>query len=318
MTQQPSPWTKLEPLPRASAGFVYGVLDHHLIVAGGTAWEGNVKLWLNDVYSIDLAQGHWQQHDALPAPLAYSGCVHDQHAIYVLGGQHDTHLSTDILRITTTGITSEKATLPDPLIYFGAGIDPAGRLYQIGSTRDASDFSKTTDAVIRIDPKTQQVNALAPYPGGPHILPATASTRNAIFVFGGASPQPTGTGITNRADAYAYSFAQATWRPLKPLPHARRGMSAVAINDDWILLVGGYGTLTNGAPDGFSDQAYLYSVKANDYELLAPLPYAASGMGLVKWGDQLVIFGGEDQIKHRTAAVYTARWPALRDAVHPH
>ena len=40
-------WNEKQPMPRPHAGGAAGFIGGELIVAGGTAWDGETKLWLS-------------------------------------------------------------------------------------------------------------------------------------------------------------------------------------------------------------------------------------------------------------------------------
>ena len=46
-------WTERKSMPRAEAGGAAGYLDGEFVIAGGTTWDGDTKLWLKDVQLYD-------------------------------------------------------------------------------------------------------------------------------------------------------------------------------------------------------------------------------------------------------------------------
>jgi hypothetical protein len=67
----------------------------------------------------------------------------------------------------------------------------------------------------------------------------------------------------------------------------------VALDDRHIYLGGGF------TESGFTDEAFIYDVTEDSYRPAPALPYA-SAPHLVKSGDYIYCFGGEDRPKHRS------------------
>ena len=68
-----------------------------------------------------------------------------------------------------------------------------------------------------------------------------------------------------------------------------RWCHSVALFDDKIVILGG----TQGEHHGTNlDTVSKYYITTNEFQELAPLPYAVSEMGAVKWGDDNVIIAG--------------------------
>ena len=62
--------------------------------------------------------------------------------------------------------------------------------------------------------------------------------------------------------------------------------------DDNLLIVGG--STTDRYQDSLSS-VVVYDIKKNECKQLAPLPYEASLMATVRWGDNIVVIGGVDK-----------------------
>ena len=74
-------------------------------------------------------------------------------------------------------------------------------------------------------------------------------------------------------------------------------MTAVVLDERHLYLAGGY------ADDGFTDRAFVYDIIADTYRPAPALPYKAQ-VGLVKCGAYVYCLGGEDRMKHRSAAAF--------------
>src|SRR5438045_600993 len=85
-------WTERKSMSRAEAGGAAGFLDGELVVAGGTTWDSDTKLWLKDVQIYTPAQDRWRSGPALPAPLAYAPFVSSADGLEIFGGTDGRHV----------------------------------------------------------------------------------------------------------------------------------------------------------------------------------------------------------------------------------
>ena len=82
-----------------------------------------------------------------------------------------------------------------------------------------------------------------------------------------------------------------TVKNLSRMPEPRQ-RHCTEIFDDSLLILGGR---TTGAFRNSLSSVVLYDVKNNECKQLAPLPYEASMMATVRWGDNVVVIGGADK-----------------------
>jgi hypothetical protein len=235
--------------------------------------------------------------------VAYPAYGSNDQGLYWLGGWDGENTSDVLWHATSASSIQQIAHTGRPVVYAGAAVDD-GALYVVAGGRIASDLSTLNDQFFRVDLENGQVEPLPDYPAGGIMLPAVARCGDEIFVFGGANYDPVGRRVVNTADAYAYSIKQMTWRRLAPLPHARRGIVACRLDDETILLGGGYGSVTDQPEEGFASDAMLYRVREDRYVPVADLPYGAVGQALLNHRGMLYILGGEDRMRHRSSAFY--------------
>ena len=57
-----------------------------LVIAGGTSWNEDVKLWLKDVQIYHPATDRWREGPSLPVALAYGPFVNSNDGLEILGG----------------------------------------------------------------------------------------------------------------------------------------------------------------------------------------------------------------------------------------
>ena len=98
-----------------------------------------------------------------------------------------------------------------------------------------------------------------------------------------------------------YDTAGNSWKKLRPLPRANRGLSAVKLSDAAIALFGGY------TDSGFTAETLVYDIASDAYRPAAPLPLAAAGIEFLPRGDRILALGGEDRMKSRSARVLEGR-----------
>jgi N-acetylneuraminic acid mutarotase len=172
-------------------------------------------------------------------------------------------------------------------------------LYVIGGLSDGNDFHTATDSVITCSPGSGGVWTKSKPLPNPLALASAVSINHKIYLFGGMGPR--GGDLVDYADASCFDPNENAWINLAPMPRARRGAAAVAIDARHILIVGGCRNV-KGEPVMLSD-ALLFDTETNQYQPCAPLPYAALCEQAVIDGNNVYVIGGEDKPRHRTARV---------------
>lgn len=296
-------WQALPSLPVSNGGFAAGILNGQLVTIGGTTWSNGVKHWLGEVRYFSIETRQWHQASPLSAPVAYAAYGSNDRGLYWLGGSDGENTSDVLWHATSASSIQLVAHTGRPVAYAGAAVDDEA-LYVVAGAQNASDLSTLNGQFLRVDLESGQVETLPDYPAGGVMLPAVVRCGDQIFVFGGASYDPVGRRVVNSADAYAYSIKQKTWRKLAPLPHARRGIVACRLDDETILLGGGYGSIADQSEEGFASDAMLYRVREDRYVPAADLPYAAMGQAFLNDQGMLYILGGEDRPGQRSSAFY--------------
>jgi N-acetylneuraminic acid mutarotase len=293
-SMQAADWEELPPLPEPNGGALCGVVDSRIVVVGGTNWEGGTKNWLRSIHEYDPARRAWTKRPDLPTgPVAYGVSIQDGGAFRFIGGSDGKKALKTIATIDGSGVHFESVPeLPSALVLAGGGAI-GGSYVIVGGTDDAANvrgLQRTTHVLELIGPRWI-VKRMADYPGKPVALLASAVIGDELFVFGGMNAGPADT-VVNTNDAFAFSAAKNSWRKLRPLAAATRGLSSVSLDDQSIYLAGGF-------TDEFRTEAFLYDTKADAYRSAKPLPYAAM-VTLVSSGDYLYCLGGEDKMKSRT------------------
>jgi N-acetylneuraminic acid mutarotase len=304
-----TPWRALATLPRGNSGFAAGIVGGRLLIVGGTDWHDGVKQWLNGIWEYDPTANHWRQSGSLAQPVAYGGFATVNGALYLLGGLNGQAAIDQILSFKTSTQFDPVGRLPAPRVYAGsAAVGQA--VYLVGGS-DTGDLNGQTPSLYRVEASTGRVQRLSDYPGGKITLAAVAAAGDHLYVFGGAREDSQTHSVINLDQAHVYDIRDNRWRAIHPFPHPRRGLSACALDDHWILVGGGYGPAAHQSSEQASDELYLYSIAEDRYVPIPPLPYAALGAVWVRDGPTLYLAGGEDRPRHRSNQLYSCRWSEL-------
>jgi N-acetylneuraminic acid mutarotase len=306
-------WSEGRPMPVAKAGAAAAILGEKLVLAGGTYWEAGQKHWSTRVDVYNIPSDEWQLGPALPKPLSYGAFVRSKHGLEVLGGSDGKRvyrecwtLGKGLAKWLPTG------TLPENRVYGRAEILD-GKLYLLGGSTDAADFSHATDTVLAADESSRSNwKALAAIPGGPRALHASAAAGGRLYVFGGCRNDAQGE-LLNLADAYSYAPKVDRWNRVADLPQPVRSLSAAAVGDRFVYLFGGYTatpaeTRSKPLDFGFSPAVYVYDIEANRYEKAASMPLPVSDIDFVLHGAALYGAGGEDRNYGRSRRTLIARF----------
>lgn len=290
-------WEKLPDLPAPNGGFIAGETDGKVVVVGGTNWQSEQKAWLSTVHQFDPVSLTWMTLEPLTEPIAYGIGATIDGAFVVVGGTDGQHPRPGLIRIAKGRVTVSKSgglTLPAVI---GAGGAVNGEIIAVGGADDAANVKGLGRTTTGLDPKSGTIRMLADYPGPGFGVAASAVSRGELFLFAGVKWNAATNGVANFSEAYAFSLRENRWRTVKPYPIAARGVTAVALDDRHIYLAGGYGA------DAFTDRAFVYDVVADTYRDARVLPYPGQ-VGLVKCGEYVYCIGGEDRMKHRSAALH--------------
>lgn len=297
----PATWERLAPLPVGNGGFVAAALNGEIVLAGGTTWRGDTKVWLDQIWAYDPRRQLWRASGRLPVALAYAASGHDGRTLWFAGGSSGSATHASLWRLDDAHSPTLAAKLDRGFVY-AAGAVLGSALYAVGGTDDQAAIDRVGSAFIAIDLKSGSLTRLPDYPEKGLTTGTAAAVGGRLFVFGGARWDPVAKAVVNHASAHAYSVADRRWEPLPALPHAGRGLTAVALDNRHIYVAGGY---RNDQVEFVAD-AFVFDVATHTYRPATPLPYAAM-VGLVQSGEWLYCLGGEDRKRHRTEAAFRIR-----------
>jgi len=280
-------WQKLPSMPQALSGHMSVWHDGELLVIGGTNWNDGNKSTFADVWAYSPQYQSWQQKTSLPQPIAYGAAKSTFTGLTIYGGWDDGNALQATYSLDENNRWQQSDDLLLPLAYSAVEVVD-NSTYLFGGAADLAD-AKTYNAFLW----KKSANSWAKISSLPKpcALLASASTQHGIYIFGGMNLKKGK--VHNLSNAWFYDIKKNTWKALRHLPIAARGMAACAISERYILLAGGYS-------DTFLNQVLLYDIQKNSYSQLTPLPYAASGMQMVYINNCVYVMGGEDAPRHRS------------------
>jgi N-acetylneuraminic acid mutarotase len=214
---------------------------------------------------------------------------------------------------------AEVGQLPEPRAF--ASAEFVGRaLHVVGGAANHHDLS-TTRATLLIRPNTVPSAAWErgpDLPGRPRALMASASLSGAMYVFGGCYLDDAGA-VRNLGETWRYEARTRQWSRCADSPYAARAWEAVALDDRYALICGGYVATSEEAAEqgpafGFTDQVLLYDADRDRFRVVGSQPLPAVTSAPVLHGRRLYLTGGEHRMRARTdqAAVATIRHTAKR------
>ncbi|MEM0895806.1 MAG: sodium:solute symporter, partial [Verrucomicrobiota bacterium] len=261
----PVAWEKLQPLPdeHGFAGLFAGIIDQHLVVAGGAnfpgkpPWENGTKVWHDRVFVFSFGTGKWTTPSIrLPEALAYgvSLSLPDRQSIAFLGGSaRDNHPTTSAFEVRLQEGRIEMTPLP-PLpipLAESSGVALNNKLYLFsGRTTE-----NTARMGFRLDLNQSSPHwEMIPWPASARgrVHSAAGVFDGKIHVVGGRDRVSEGDPdqATDRMETYQRDFLRDAWR-LDPetldwtrLADLPQGLSAapqgiVPAGSSHFLLLGG-------------------------------------------------------------------------------
>ncbi|XP_052256287.1 kelch-like protein 12 isoform X2 [Dreissena polymorpha] len=162
-----------------------------------------------------------------------------------------------------------------------------GFAYAVGGT----DGTDVLACVERYDPWANTWTFVAPLPQALK-LTTSVSFRGKLFVFGGENAD----NIVNTA--YRYDPTLDIWTQLTPM-NTGRVLAGSVVHKGKIYVVGGNGQVSDKwkreqLPEFCVSSVEIYDPDSNSWSIGPELPNALCGAGVVKFGDTILIVGGED------------------------
>ena len=306
-------WKEGKELALAKGGYASGIFNGKLLLAGGTHWKDDKKLWTDEVVAYDPNRDQWEMFPPLPKALAYGASAADEGAFYFLGGAGPENSERAGYRLRRQGGAyrwEEFTQLPMDRSYSRAVILD-GQLFLVGGSDSVNDLSKASTALLSLSLKKPQATwkPLRPMPGEGRAVFAAASCNGKLYVFGGCLVD--GGNVRNLASAYRFDPGTDQWTRLHDLPAATRAWSASSGDDRFIFLFGGYSsspdTKVKAQSGHFEKKVYRYDTKLDAYQEMSPLPFANADMSFHFLKGAFYGAGGEPVQKARAAWTFIGK-----------
>jgi sialidase-1 len=304
-----------------------GVHNGALILAGGShfpksLFEGGEKVFSDRIDVLETQAGGWRSEFRLERPLAQGASVSTPEGIICLGGGDANRNYATVFRLRWTGSRIERDRLPDlPRPYGFLGAAKLGTAIYVAGGTEAPAATEASRRFWRLDlaAKKPRWEELPPLPGVGRIGAAVVAQAGGIYVVSGASLSrgPDGKPIrTYLQDAFRYRPGDS-WQRVADLPGPSVAAPATAYGTRHLLIFGGdngeNATRVQEFKDrhpGFRRDLLVYDTAADRWQSLPDLlPVSLVTTNAVRWGDAMVIPGGEDRPAHRSPSVLMTKSP---------
>jgi hypothetical protein len=300
-------WKQGKDLLLPKGGYGSGFLDGKLVLAGGTHWKDDKKLWLDEVVAYDPAGDKWETLTPLPKPLAYGASAAREGVFYFVGGAGPENAERAGYRLRREDGNyrwQQFTTLPMDRCYSKAVI-LKNELFLVGGGDSVADLSTASSILLSasLSEQTPVWKTRSPIPGEGRAVFAAATCSGNIYVFGGCNADASG--VRNLASAYRYDPTLDRWSRLKDTPAPVRAWSASSPDERFIFLFAGYSSPTSSDPtipkEGqFEKRVYRYDTLKDEYHEVSPLPYANADISFHFFKGVAYGAGGEPKGKARS------------------
>lgn len=300
-------WKQGKDLLLAKGGYGSGILDGKLILAGGTHWKDDKKVWLDEVVAYDPGRDRWEILTPLPKPLAYgASTVHDG-VFYFVGGagpENAERAGYRLRKLKGKYRWEQFTTLPMDRCYSKAAI-LNNELFLVAGADSVADLSTASSILLSAslsEPKPAW-KTRSPIPGEGRAVFAAATCNGKLYVFGGCNADAGA--VRNLASAYRYDPAIDRWSRVKDTPAPVRAWSASSPDKRFIFLFAGYSSPTPSDPtipkEGqFEKRVYRYDTLDDEYLEVSPLPHANADISFHFFKGVAYGAGGEPKAKVRS------------------
>jgi N-acetylneuraminic acid mutarotase len=311
---------------------------------GALPWAGGKKKYYKGVCIYELRGDSLVQSGKtfmLDSAIAYAANCSTADGVIYAGGENETGISNRVFRLAWDVSLNELRTarLPDlPVALTNAGmIAYNDQLIICGGETAEGTSAKCFSLDMSDTAGGWKALATMPRPVS-HMVLALQSVngRDHLYILGGRCKKETGVSDLYK-DVYALDLHENTWEKRPLLPYPVTAGTGIGVDDEHIALFGGDtgetfhrsevlsaamkaekdpGQLAKlekeriellNAHPGFSKKILLYNSSTGTCEPAGSLPFAAPATTTaVRWGDKVVIPGGEIRAGIRTPDIWSA------------
>lgn len=234
------------------AGPVTGILQNHLVVAGGAnfpeamPWKGGAKKYHNTIFVYKESEGKWmlyQQHQTLQASVAYAAVCNTPDGILYAGGENAEGISNKTWFLQWNQqqqkvLIKSYPDLPVPLTNSSA-VCINNRVYLLGGeTGNATSMAFYFLDLAQMEKGWQSLGNI-PQPLSHLVLTSINNTNTtALYIMGGRQKNPSGvSSFSNKT--YRYHIQNNSWETLADMPYSLSAGTGVGLKNDQIVLFGG-------------------------------------------------------------------------------
>jgi N-acetylneuraminic acid mutarotase len=267
-------WSSAAPLPGPRTEVAAAAVRGEVVVVGGLTANGDASARA-DAYSPGTDT--WRRLPDLPTAVHHPLAASDGERLYVAGGYGGPlgigRPARDVY-VLDRGHWQPLPRLPEPRAAGGAAV-LRGRLYVVGGVGAAG----LARRAFALDLRTRRW-AEIPAPTPRQHLAVTSAAGRIYAVAGRVSGLD-----TNMRTFESWSPGTRSWRLLPPVPGARGGTGAAAVDGE-IVSIGGE------APAGTVRSVYAYGIATRRWRRLPDLPTPRHGLGVVAVGPRVYAVGG--------------------------
>lgn len=167
-------WQNRTAMPRAEGGGASALLGDDLVIAGGSTWEKDVKVWLKDVNLYNTRANRWRVGPPLPSAFAYGAYAQDESGLEIFGGTDGKQVHRECWKLdaaktrwTSTGMLNDDRSL------FARAAGVGTRVFLFGGCSSVEDLTQCTNTVQVREGKGPW-KPLSKIPGGAIAMSASA------------------------------------------------------------------------------------------------------------------------------------------------
>jgi len=278
-------WRALAPLPQPRAGYGAGLVDHRLVVAGGSYWRNGQKIQSAQTDLFDPDQNRWTAAAPMPVAVGNAASAVIGGTLFILGGTDGRRARRRVYAFDGVHWSDRTDLMLPEARTNGIAVSDGTSLFLIGGIRAPDRYSSELGSGWMINPSRpgNGWQQLAECRCTKRLILAAAALNEKLFLFGGAIGKSGG--VDNLSDIWSFDLMKHEWTQVGHLPEPRRAMWAAA-DGNRILLFGGY-------TDAFRNDVLLFEPLDGRITTAGNLPEPIADAKFFRIGSTWYTAGGE-------------------------